>query len=193
MSQLIAYACKKLLALLGMYHLPRRQPRETNVLNVDISDLMEQQPCNGYRQAEMEKEIATLRSENQSLQEQWSSSMDRQYERGINAGKDKMLAAVCKVLAMTSEELAAATDYGCKGEIYTEQVHTTEDDPESFAHAGQWAVYDTYCCYGGCEMPSYWPDEASARLYTAILNTAKIPTKRDMCSACSQEYYNSII
>ena len=136
---------------------------------------------------ELEVENERLCVDNLHL-EQMAKSRDAAYERGVRSGKDEMVSALQKVLAMFPEGLKAASDASRDNDIYTELI-----DDDSDEHNGQWAVYDRICQYGGCDMPSYYSDEMSARIYTATLNVAKIPRVRDICPECRQEYYASMI
>ena len=140
---------------------------------------------------ELKAEIEQLRSDNAYLRSK-ADSLSFYYDRGVQAGKDTVMDAVRKVLAMTPEELKSASSAGRENSIYTEEIYACADDVPN-EQSGRWAVYDRICQCGGCDMPSYYKDETNARIYTAILNTAKIPRVRDLCAECQQEYYADVV
>lgn len=122
-----------------------------------------------------EMEIERLNSENTAL--------NMRAEAGVKQGKDEMIAALKKAIAMPCDELKDYSDDRClNGAVFVSFV-----DDENMEHFGKWAVHDRICQYGGCEMPSYYKNECSARIYAAALNIAKVPLIRDLCPECAKE------
>ena len=65
---------------------------------------------------------------------------------------------------------------------------TEEGEPQ------KWAVVTSYCQYGGCDIPVYFGDEISARIYALIrTKLGDKPSTNSLCDECRVDYMNDVI
>lgn len=136
-------------------------------------------------------QLGALEAENAMLKtqaEQARSNRQKDLAGMKICGMAIVLDALLENLEMPLEALRNAD---CNLDVY--QVESETSAVDSGNHIGDWAVVGQRCMIGGCDIPTYFADERSARLVAVIWSRSGHPIQKGLCPVCAERYRQDTI